>query len=185
MGHVSIRGFLANPRMIPPLMLQFQWNPTPSETKSAKYNDIEFAGVMAPVSVYSSGGLLRYKFTLIFDSREDARYLNSFSVEPLGMGVHPQVQTLMSFLYPEEKSVFDISDIGFGEPPACYFGLGPRVLRGRIRSVNPTYELYDKNMVPMRASVSVDFVADETGTWGKVNTIFRRMASGINIGGRV
>lgn len=185
-SHISLRGFLANPYTKPPLLLQFQWNPSRlSEQKTVKYNDIEMGGLMAPVSVYSSGGNLTYRFELLFDTTPDSRDLNYFSVESLGLGVHAQVQTLMSWVYPETKDIFNLSNVGSGEPPACYFGLGIRVLRGKIRVVDVQYELFEHKLIPQRARATVEFVADESGTWGKVNTIFRRMASSINLGGQV
>lgn len=183
--HISIRGFLANVKTVPPLILQFQWNPMVTEGKTVKYNDIEIGGFMAPISVFSSGGNLSYKFELSFDTTPDSRGLNNFSVESLGMGVHAQVQTLMSFLYPEVGNVFSIDKQGMGEPPACYFGVGPRVLRGKIRNVQVEYLLYDWKLVPQKAKAVIEFVADDFGTWGKVNTIFRRMGTAINLGGQI
>lgn len=184
MKHIALRGFLSSPFEAPPLLLQFQWNPTAvSESKAVKMNAIQVGGYHAPVQLYSSGGELVYRFRLAFDATADTQDMNSFRVDIPGVGVAGPIQILMSFLYPQTKYSLNIGEIGFGEPPPCYFGLGPRVLRGFIRTVNTSYSLYDKNLVPLRAASAVEFVASEDGNWGKVNAVFRRLAAGANLGG--
>jgi hypothetical protein len=181
--HHAIRGFLANTSQRPPLLLTFQWNPTDvSENKSAKYTEMELGGYHAPVQLYSSGGSHSYSFSLFFDATPDTSSLNLFRVTLPLAGVQPAIQTLMSFLYPSTKNLLNTVDVGFGAPPKCHFGLGPRVVSGFIRNVQVSYSLYDRFLTPLRATCKVEFVEIEDGVEGKVNALFRRGMTALQLG---
>lgn len=181
--NTAIRGFLTNPYQKPPLVLRFQWNPVGmTESKSAKYTDLEIGGYHAPVQIYSSGGAHTYRFSLLFDATPDSVDLNVLRVDTVLVGVQPAVQTLMSFVYPETKSLLSFSESGFGEPPVCYFGMGPRVLRGFIKTVDVDTQLLNVLLVPVRVSCRVEFVESEDGTYGKVNAIYRRAMTALQLG---
>lgn len=183
-SRTAIRGFLANISQRPPLILPFMWNPTNVvESKSAKYTALQVGGYHAPVQLYSSGGAHTYKFSLLFDATADSRGVDIFriAVPPIN-GVQPAIQTLMSFLYPANKHILNTSNVGFGAPPKCYFGMGTRVVSGFITSVNVSYALYDSALTPRRATCSISFTETEDGLDGRINAIYRRANTLLQLG---
>jgi hypothetical protein len=181
--NTSIRGFLANVKTKPPLILGFQWNPTDvKESKTAKYSEIEVGGYHAPIQVFSSGGAHSYKFSLLFDSTIDTIYLNIFRIDIPLAGIYPAVMALQSFLYPQTKGFSDLIEVGFGEPPICYFGMGVRVVKGYVKSLAFDYQLYDRLLTPQRVKCDVEFQECEDGVQSKVNAMFRRSMSLLQLG---
>lgn len=182
MARKAIRGFLANLSSKPPLVFRFQWNPTEiKESRAVKYTDIEIGGYQAPIQVFSSGGATTLSFQLILDATSNSNNSDIFRVNVAAIGIESAINTLKSFTYPQTDKLlkFRQEDV-FGEPPVCYFGYGPKVLRGRVRNVTVNYKLYNSLLVPIQATVDVDYTVDEYGIWSKVNAVYRRITSGLN-----
>ncbi len=182
MANRAIRAFLANLSSRPPLIFRMQWNPADiKESRKVNYSDIEIGGYQAPVQVFSSGGATTYNFQIMLDSTPYSNNTNIFRVNVAAIGINSAIDTLKSFTYPQTDKIlrFRQEDM-VGEPPVCYFGLGPRVLRGRIRNLSIAYKLYSPLLVPQQATVDVEFVADEYGIWAKINAISRKITSGLN-----
>lgn len=178
----TIRGFFANINNLPPIIVPFQWNPTEiKEARAIKYTDLEIGGYMAPIQIYSSGGATVYTFTLTIDATDVSKGANIFRVDVPEVGINSVISALKSFTYPHINSIlrFQQDDV-VGEPPACYFGLGPKVLRGRIRNLTVNYKLFNSLLVPLQATVEVEFHVDEYGIWSKINAVYRRIATAIN-----
>lgn len=184
-NHTALRGFLANVSTRPPLVLPFMWNPSDiKEQKSAKYTSLQVGGYHAPVQLFTSGGAHTYKFSLMFDGTADNKSVNIFRIPvPPITGVEPAIQTLMSFLYPAStRGLLNTSGGGFGAPPKCYFGMGPRVVSGYITNIDVSYSLYDAALIPRRATCAVSFTETEDGLDGQINAIFRRANVALQLG---
>lgn len=172
---------MANIRSLPPLIVKAQWNPEIKETRSVNYTDVPVGGYMAPVQVYSSGGNTNLSFQLTLDATENSRIFDVFRVDVPAIGISSVVEALKSFTYPATDSLLKFKDEDvFGEPPICYLGIGPRVMRGRVRNLSIQYTLFNSFLVPLRAVVDVEFVVDEMGVWSKVNAMYRRILAGVN-----
>jgi len=180
--HKAVRGFLANIKSKPPLIILFQWNPTDvKESRTVKYADVELGGYQAPIQVFSAGGATTYSFQLTLDATENSRIFNVFRVDLPLVGIGATVSALKSFTYPaNDKLLKFLQSNSVGEPPACYFGLGSKVMRGRIRSLHINYKLFSRLLVPLQATVDIEFTVDEYGVWSKIDAIYRRITSTAN-----
>ena len=80
-------------------------------------------------------------------------------------GVLDAVEYLQSFLYPEplkdentprfaEGGIISLNQ--FRPPATAVFSFGPILLQGIIKSAPVTYQLFDRDLTPIRASVSVE-----------------------------
>lgn len=97
-------------------------------------------------------------------------------------GVLPEVERLQSFLYPapigdEKTPLFAeggiVTTTQFRPPSVLVFALGPLYLEGVLRSAPVTYQLFDSDLTPIRASISIEFSVFEFESINKVEVPLR------------
>lgn len=85
-------------------------------------------------------------------------------------GILPEVELIQSFLYPEvpvgEKTPMFaqggiVSPIQFRPPATAVFSFGPIYLEGIIKSAPIQYTLFDKDLVPLRGTIDIEFAVHE------------------------
>lgn len=85
-------------------------------------------------------------------------------------GILPEIEKIQSFLYPakvgdEKTPRFTeggvVSSVQFRPPDVVVLALGPLYLEGFIKSAPITYQLFDRDLTPLRATVDVEFAVTE------------------------
>ncbi len=166
-----LRGFLANPEVLPPLIVTFQFNPASiSDNKAVRYADGN-AGLCgnAPGKVYTGGGDRTISFDLQLHGLE--RGANALNPLPLDNGVSTELAKLRSFLYPKADAWAQLGSLLGGAqgrrlqaPPTCLFGFGTRILECVVTDVTVTETQFNSLLAPVRADVSVTLsVIEEDG----------------------
>ena len=85
-------------------------------------------------------------------------------------GILPEIEKIQSFLYPakigdERTPRFSeggiVSSIQFRPPDVVVLALGPLYLEGFIKSAPISYQLFDRDLTPLRATVDIEFAVTE------------------------
>lgn len=168
----AIRGFLADPLRIPPLVVTFQFNPASLKDNKSLYYHVESAAAPTdgtPRQEYQGGGERTISFSFQLHGLEE-------STNPLpyvlGSGIMTELAKLRSFLYPREDSWSAWGGPSGDEergawleaPPRCIFGFGGRILECIVRSIDINETQFNRALDPVRADVSVTLsVIEESG----------------------
>jgi hypothetical protein len=186
-GYNALRGLIAAEDDLTKTLV-FQFNPdTMSETKASEYADRKYPGLPFKAYIWSSGGDRVLSFQLFMDAtaatnnpqfRKNVGYGNA-SIDDLAIsqprGTLDRVELLTSFLYPRLKAnsaseslpvpLFTqggiVPENQFLPPPVAIFCYGGYYLRGFIRDVTTTHELFNKDLYPVRSRCDVNFTVLE------------------------
>lgn len=163
-----VRGFLANVKVIPPLILNFQFNPeTIRDNKAVNYADRD-NGLCgnAPGKVYTGGGHRTITFDIKLHGLE--RGTNTSNPLALDNGISTELAKLRSFLYPMADAWSTVGSLfGGGEgkrltaPPACIFGFGTRILECVVTDIKITETQFNSMLAPVRADASITLTVIE------------------------
>jgi hypothetical protein len=162
---VTIRGFLANVKQLPPLIYVFQFNPdTVSDTKAATYADrhAELCG-NAPGKLYTGGGHRTISFDIKMHGMEQGRN----PLIPIGLenGISNELAVLRSFMYPttDAWAAFGGSEDGMRlpAPPTCIFGFGTKILECVVTDLSISETQFNSYLAPVRADVKATLVVIE------------------------
>jgi contractile injection system tube protein len=166
------RGFLSSVGLTPEILVQFQYNPTQlSDKRTVNYATLNAPAILLPVRQYSQGGDRTFSFTVRLDGlfKGPADDVIRFSQDKDG-SIWPELNKYRAFLYPKTRRwqeraarasfVNLYADVQqFVAPPACRFGFGRgRVIDCIVTEVGITELLYNADLQPMRADVSVTLV---------------------------
>lgn len=159
-----LRGFMAYPFMLPPLIFTFQYNPASiSDNKRVQYVDrnTELGG-NSPGKLYVGGGDRTITFSFKLHGMEQGMDV----LNPTGIdnGISTELAKLRSFLYPQSDAFLSFASpngMRMVPPPPCYFGFGTKVLEGVITDMQITETQFNSALAPVQAEVSVTFVVNE------------------------
>lgn len=165
-----IRGFLISVGVDPEIKAEFQYNPDSlTDRRSVDYTTLNAPGIIMPVRQYNRGGDRTISFTVLvdglFDGPSDAQIAIA---KDEGGGIGPELNKYRAFLYPAISGwkqaggsfarLFGEAPNQFAAPPLCRFGFGDRVIDCVVTEVNITETLFNPNLAPLRAEVSVTLV---------------------------
>lgn len=160
-----LRGFLANVRVIPPLIVTFQFNPESiSDNKALKFPDrnAELSG-SAPEKQYVGGGHRIISFDIQLHGLEQGT--NALNPTPLDNGISTELAKLRSFLYPgtDAWATFESAEEGKRavSPPACIFGFGTKILECKVTEITINETQFNSLLAPVRADVGIKLTVNE------------------------
>lgn len=187
----TLRGFIANIALLPPLVLTFQFNPQSiSDNKMANYADraATLSG-NAPGKVYIGGGHRQISFDLKLDGLEQGA--NALNPTPLDNGISTELAKLRSFLYPAADAWGTISGLLGGStpgkrlasPPTCFFGFGTKILECVVADVKITETMFNSTLAPVRADVTVtlDVIEDDGNALYQIDKQHRNLLAALGL----
>lgn len=186
-GYNALRGLLAQEDDLDKTLI-FQFNPeTITDQKVTTYADRNYTGLPFNAYIWTNGAERTITFQLFMDAtagsntktfRKDVQWGNAGN-ESLAFtsprGTLDNVELLNSFLYPRLKvnvsspslpvpkftSGGVVPEHQFIPPPTAIFCYGEYYLRGLVRDVSVTHELFNKDLVPVRSTCDVTFAVLE------------------------
>lgn len=167
-----IRGFLCSVGLDPEIMVRFQFNPTQlSDKRAITYASLGAPGLLMPGRQYTQGGDRTISFNVRIDgSVEGPADAESQILKDEDGGIMPELNKYRAFLYPETPRwieargsfvpLYDLAanDPLFKSPPSAVFGFGERVIKCIVTDVSITELLFNQQLAPLRADVSVTLV---------------------------
>jgi hypothetical protein len=166
------RGFLTSVGLDPEILVEFQYNPTQlADKRAVTYSTINAPALLMPMRQYSQGG----DRTITFNVRIDGLYKGPADDQiPLAKdedgSIWPEINKYRAFLYPktprwnERAALASFAPLyegvlQFESPPLCRFGFGEeRVIDCIVTEVSVTETLFNEQLAPLRAEVSVTLV---------------------------
>jgi hypothetical protein len=187
---MTLRGFIANIDVLPPLIVTFQYNPTSvSDNKVVNYSDRTRSLCTAPEKVYTSGGTRTITFDLKLDGLEQGT--NALNPTPVDNGISTELAKLRSFLYPMADAWGTISGLLGGSssgkrlaaPPTCYFGFGTKLLECVVTDIRITETMFNSALAPVRADVTVTLavIEDDDNTLYQIDTQHRNALAALGL----
>lgn len=184
-----MRGFLANIKMLPPLIITFQFNPESiSDNKVVNYTDCNsnLCG-NAPGKVYTGGGHRTISFIIKLHGLEQGT--NAINPSPVDNGISTELAKLRSFLYPKEDAW---GIIGFGgdekgkrlkAPPTCIFGFGTRILECVVTAIDIKETQFNSALAPVRAeaTITLNVIEDEDNALYKLDKQHRNLLAALGL----
>jgi Contractile injection system tube protein len=171
-----VRGFLVSVELDPPILIQFQFNPTQlSDKRSVSYSSMNAPGLLMPVRQYAQGGDRTITFTVRIDSVFDGPVDEKIPFEKDEDGsITPELNKYRAFLYPQRDD-WDTATASFvplygdedrfRSPPRARFGFGegtgrtqPRVIDCVVTDIAITELMFNRDLAPLRADVAVTLV---------------------------
>ncbi len=161
-----VRGFLCSVGLDPEILVRFQFNPGQiTDRRAVSYATVNAPGGLMPQLHYTQGG----ERTLSFNVRIDGLFSGPAEESvPIARGddgsIVPELNKYRAFLYPETEDweeaqasfVPIYTDLQhFRSPPTCRLGLGERVIPCVVTDVSITETLFNSELEPIRAEVSV------------------------------
>jgi hypothetical protein len=175
-SQAPVRGFLGSVGLDPPIVIEFQFNPTQlSDKRSVTYSTLNAPGLLMPVRQYAQGGDRTISFTVRIDSVFDGPVDAAIPFEKDEDGsITPELNKYRAFLYPQRED-WDTATASFvplfGQeerfraPPRARFGFGegtgtkqPRVIDCVVTDIAITELLFNRELAPLRADVAVTLV---------------------------
>jgi hypothetical protein len=164
-----LRGFLVSVGLQPEILVEFQYNPTQlSDKRAVTYTTLNAPGLLLPVRQYSQGGDRTISFTVRIDGLFKGPADDEIHITKDESGsIAPELNKYRAFLYPqterwqEATASFQPLYAGtqaFASPPGCRFGFGDRVIDCVVTDISITELLFNAQLAPMRAEVSVTLV---------------------------
>jgi hypothetical protein len=187
---ITLRGFIANIEVLPPLIVTFQYNPTSvSDNKAVTYADRTRSLCTSPEKVYTSGGTRTITFDLKLDGLEQGP--NALNPTPIDNGISTELAKLRSFLYPMADAWSTVSDLLGGSssgkrlaaPPTCYFGFGTRILECVVTDIRITETMFNSALAPVRADVTVTLavIEDDDNKLYKLDRLHRNVLAAVGL----
>ena len=167
-----VRGFLQSINLDPAIKVKFQYNPTQlTDKRAVTYATLNAPALLMPVRQYSQGGDRTISFTVridgVFNGPADADC--EIQKDDEG-GIQSELNKYRAFLYPKTNRwnsqaarasfvpLFEGNQI-FASPPLCLFGFGTeRIIKCVVTEVGITELMFNKNLAPIRAEVSITLV---------------------------
>ena len=170
-----LRGFIANIKQIPPLIVAFEFNPESiNDNKAVNYSDrnVGMCG-NAPGKVYMGGGHRTISFDLkLYGSDECPSTL----------------ATLRSFLYPKSNAwaVFGGSSeegVRLSSPPTCILGFGTKILECVVTDITITEKQFDSSLDPIRAEAHINLtvIEDDSNALYKLDKERRNVMAAMSV----
>lgn len=164
-----VRGFLCSVGLDPEILVEFQYNPTQlSDRRSVNYATLNAPGLLMPVRQYSQGGDRTIGFTVRIDGLFQGPADDKIDIAKDENGsIAPELNKYRAFLYPQTArwqeagaSFVPLYDDRqhFASPPTCRFGFGDRVINCIVTEVSITELLFNAQLAPLRADISVTLV---------------------------
>jgi hypothetical protein len=163
-----LRGFLANVKVVPPLIVTFQFNPKEiSDNKAVKYAEAKPKVGNMPGKKYTGGGDRTISFDIQLHGLEQGT--DRLNPTPFDNGISTELAKLRSFLYPMADAWTTTSQL-FGSaknckrlasPPTCIFGFGTRILECWVTSITVKETQFNSLLAPVRANVTINLVVNE------------------------
>lgn len=176
----AIRGILAPKGYEDPKeILFFQFNPDKiTDSKGVDWFSSKYLGFSAPQLMWVGGQDRTIRFDLFFDatSESNSKFMGGAnegydSIRNLDQvfpnGIMDNIEKLQSFQYPISKErprfVGNVAtpSARFEAPPLLIFCFGPFYMECALTSLDVSYELFDKKLVPRRAICSVTLTVYE------------------------
>jgi hypothetical protein len=188
---MTLRGFIANIDVLPPLIVTFQYNPTSiSDNKAVTYADRTRSLCTSPEKVYTSGGTRTITFDLKLDGLE--RGTNAANSTAVDNGISTELAKLRSFLYPMADAWATVSGLlGGGSssgkrlaaPPTCYFGFGTKLLECVVTDIHITETMFNSALAPVRADVTVTLavIEDDDNALYKLDGLHRNALAALGL----
>ena len=183
-----LRGFIANIKQLPPLIVTFQFNPeTISDNKAVTYADrnADLCG-NSPGKVYTGGGHRTISFDLKLHGLEKGT--NAINPTPIDNGVSTELAKLRSFMYPASSAwaVFgggSEQGMRLAAPPTCIFGFGTKILECVVTDMTITETQFNSALAAVRADVHVTLtVIEEKGNnWYELDKQHRNVLAALGI----
>lgn len=166
-----VRGFIESIGVEPVIRVTFQFNPAQlTDKRVVNYATMNAPALLMPARQYTQGG----DRTISFVVRVDALDKESKDAPPQtddAGSIWPELNKYRAFLYPKSSdwqaksargSFVDVYRGGrqqFKSPPLCLFHYGQgRVIRCVVTEVTVTELLFNEELAPLRADVSVTLV---------------------------
>jgi Contractile injection system tube protein len=170
---VPARGFLRSVGVTPEILVEFQYNPTQlTDKRSVNYSTVNAPGQLMPLRYYNQGGERTITFTTQIDGlfRGPVDNPSPIATDADG-GIAPELNKYRAFLYPQRDDWEDAGfsfvplytdELEFTTPPTAQFGFGergePEVIDCVVTEVSVQETLFNENLAPLRAEVSVTLV---------------------------
>lgn len=163
----SVRGFLVSVGLDPEILVQFQFNPDKlQDRRGVDYAKINAPGLLMPVRQYNQGGDRTLTFTVRVDGLYAAPHERPVARDEDG-GISAELNKYRAFLYPGNpawqrargsfQGLYEGTQV-FAAPPRCRFGFGQRLVDCIVTDVGITELMFNSNLAPLRADVSVTLV---------------------------
>ena len=164
-----VRGFLMSTDVDPTILVEFQYNPTQlTDKRAVSYATLNAPGLLLPVRQYTQGGDRTLSFTIKVDGLFKGPADDQIAIAKDDDGsITPELNKYRAFLYPRNSNWQDVTDtfqpiyaepFAFVAPPACLFGFGDRLIDCIVTDIGITETLFNAQLRPMRADVSVTLV---------------------------
>jgi len=168
-----VRGFLVSVGLDPEILVEFQYNPTQlRDRKSVNYATINAPGLIMPVRQYTHGGDRTISFTVHIDGMFKGPADDQINIAKDENGsIASELNKYRAFLYPKTESWQQAKGSfvsatpplyngmqQFVSPPTCRFGFGDRVIDCIVTDASITELLFNTELAPLRADVSVTLV---------------------------
>lgn len=164
----------------PDKYITFQFNPEQhTDDKSVVYEDRQKTGLDEVDFLWVSGGPRNWDFELFLDATEGSKQTHlgidpanaAFTHDP-NRGVLNQVEFIQSFMRPANADpntpVFVNGNVKlsnqFTAPPEVIFVFGPFYFEGVITRATPSYQLWNRQLVPLRATMAITIRIQEGRT---------------------
>jgi len=160
-----LRGFLANVKVVPTLIVTFQYNPSSIIDNKTVYYAERMTSLSedTPGKIYTGGGDRTITFDIQLHGLEQG--LDANNPTPVDNGISTELAKLRSFLYPKADAW---AVIGGGEegrrissPPTCVFGYGSKILDCVVTSIDITETQFNSQLAPVRAEARITLTVIE------------------------
>ena len=169
------RGFLMSTDLDPAILVEFQYNPAQlTDKRAVNYSTLNAPGLLLPVRQYSQGGDRTLSFTIKIDGLFKGPADDEIDIAKDDDGsITPELNKYRAFLYPKNADWESATDsfqplyaqtTAFEAPPMCVFGFGERLIDCIVTDVGITETLFNAQLKPLRADVTVTLV--ETAVYG-------------------
>jgi hypothetical protein len=178
------RGFLRSVGLQREILVEFQFNPASiSDKRAVSYATLTAPGMLIPSRQYTQGGDRTITFTTQVNGlfRPSDNELDPGAPSAGGGrarlardeqgSIEPELNKYRAFLYPQPQGEVNWRSAGrsflplydnvtqFASPPLCQFGMGEdRVIDCIVTDIGITETLFDLQLRPLRADVSVSLV---------------------------
>jgi hypothetical protein len=170
---IAVRGFLRSVGLATEVLVEFQYNPTQlTDKRTVNYATINAPGQLMPLRHYNQGGDRTISFTVHVDGLFPGPVDDAIAIAKDESGsIRPELNKYRAFLYPQTPTwqTAGASFVPlyretqqFAAPPQCQFGFGergePQVIDCLVTEVSIQETLFDENLAPLRAEISVTLV---------------------------
>ena len=162
---VAKRGFLRCSAANPIILIEFQFNPVQiSDKRAVSYGVLNAPGMLMPIRQYIQGGDRTLSFTVTVEGMTDGPVAIARADDG---SIGPELNKYRALLYPQADGWQAATGTfvplyqqfqQFVPPPTCQFGFGDTVIDCIVTDVGITEKLFNQDLRPLRAEVSVSLV---------------------------